>query len=204
MADRRHIYLLTAYVLASGWAAYETVRPAPTLPASPQGAKVNLPSIGLPLVSLGPASAFDEITERPLFIPGRRAPASTANTGASREQTVATPDSLPDVRLTAVISDGARLTALIEDTNGQTQAVGIGQALEKWQVDEIFDDRIVLTAGARRHTLELHQFAALPAIGQPPPRARARPRVVRKRPATPAEPNEQERPADPTNQEAPQ
>ena len=183
MVDRSIILLALGSGAALSWGAYEWLRPLP-LPAAPSTpASTAAPPLSVPTSYIGDIDAFKEITERPLFTVGRR-PASKDPSGTVKEDTTAKtapPDDISAMRLTAVVSDGDRLTALVEGPGGKTEKLQIGSRLNSWQVDQIQDDRIVLEAGGQRKTLEVYRFDVVPVVKRAPrrpPRLARRPRVV--------------------------
>ena len=190
MVDRTVVLLALGSGAALAWGAYEWLRPLP-LPAAPSTpASTAAPPLSVPTSYIGDIDAFKEITERPLFTVGRR-PAPKDASGAAKEDTTtktAAPADISDMRLTAVVSDGDRLTALVEGPGGKTEKLQVGSRLNSWQVDQIQDDRIVLEAAGQRQTLEVYRFDVAPVAKRAPrrpPRLARRPRVVPKPPQPP-------------------
>jgi hypothetical protein len=204
MVDRTIILLALGSSAAIAWGAYEWLRPLP-LPAAPSAPATTVaPPLSVPTPYIGDIDAFNEITERPLFTVGRRpAPKNPAGTGTEETSgRVAGPDDISGMRLTAVVTDGDQLTALVEGPGGKTEKLQIGSRLSSWQVDQIQDDRIILEADGRRQTLEVYRFDVAPVVKRAPrrpPRLTRRPRVVPTPPqptlgpgTSPAEPDDSE------------
>ena len=184
MVDRTVILLALGSGAALSWGAYEWLRPLP-LPAAPSApASTAAPPLSVPTSYIGDIDAFKEITERPLFTVGRRPTPKNPSGAAKANATTKTaaPADISDMRLTAVVSYGDQLTALVEGPGGKTEKLQIGSRLSSWQVDQIHDDRIVLEADGQRQTLEVYRFDVAPVAKKRaprrPPRLARRPRVV--------------------------
>lgn len=125
------------------------------------------PSVGLSL------EAYDAIIERPLFR-SDRSPAPDTDANPLPVQSVAQAERSADLsglRLSAVVRGPGVMTALLELPGGESRSVVQGDRVENWTVEEILDDRLVLTHRDQRATLNVHDFSYLK--NRPPPRARA-------------------------------
>jgi hypothetical protein len=110
-----------------------------------------------------PASAFDAINERPLFLPSRKAIAAPATQGAGAAP--AGPPPLPAAALVGVLLDGQNSVAEIKESGAPfSRAMRVGDALGGWQIAAIGTDHVTLRAGA--FSQDLHMDAR---AGAPPP-----------------------------------
>jgi Tfp pilus assembly protein PilP len=165
MIDRFLVVSLLGYLGAGAWIAHEWQRPPPdTTVNGPVKAEVIQP-LELPERFTPERQTFSEITERPLFVMGRRP--ITEQTEVIVQPKVVPQQTLPDildsVRLTAVMRVGEDRTALIETPNGETTVLDTGDAVGEWRLTRIDDASIELMRGAQRRVLQVHQFGPPPA-----------------------------------------
>jgi len=160
MFDRVPILLLIGYAGAAAWIYYEWQRPPVTIAMieSPPASRIAPPAVPTPFAV--ERSVFNEISERPLFVQGRRPPQPQTDVIKTTPQRPAKPmqDPLDTVRLTAVLRDADQRTALVEFADGKTTVVRNGERVGDWRVKAIFDDRLDVEQNGRTRTLRLHRF----------------------------------------------
>ena len=109
-----------------------------------------------------PQAQFSAIDARPIFNPLREPVESTATAG---NKVSAKP---PEAVLVGIILDSKNQLALIK-TEGAPFAtsVGVGGAVEGWEIAEIAPDHVVLKAGAQEYTMRMDakrtQQSSMPA-----------------------------------------
>lgn len=175
-------FALLGLALAVGlaWLGLEWFREPPN-PSTPPPQETREPTpLNLPSAYLGDMDAFVEITERPLFIEGRQPPSISENQEA--QEVIATQNQAPNVqqdlgnlRLTAIIVDSGKRSALLESAGGETDRIVVGGRINNWTVESIRDDAVVLKAGATTKRLEIYRFEPAPVRPEP----RRQPRLVR-------------------------
>lgn len=184
MADRSRLLLIAGYLGALGLGAYELQRDPVLLPPPPAKSTHSLPALDVPSSVFKNIAAYDAITERPLFTPDRRPTAKVADEKPAPSDRANAPARRTDsLRLTAVVNDGGKMTALLEDRAGKTQALHTGEKFGDWRLQEIQDDSVVVVSGSRRETLIVHKFEpakAKKSVRRRAPRAKAP--DIRKRP----------------------
>jgi len=162
MVDGKSMLLAMGYLGALGWGIFEWQRPT-SLPSTPtKQIATELPEMTLPTTSFGDIETFDEMVQRPPFVSTRRPPSAPDAGGQDKQSTPGKSADLTDMRLSAVMVDGDRLTALVENVDGTTKRLQVGAQLADWEVQEIQDDQIVLVGDGRRQTLMVHKFDAPP------------------------------------------
>ncbi len=77
---------------------------------------------------------------------------------------------------------------MFESPAGNTERITVGSRINKWSVDSIRDDAVVLKSGTSTKTVEIYQFDAAPVRPTP----RRRPRLVRNRAPRSVAPNDPE------------
>jgi hypothetical protein len=194
MFDRTLALLLIGYAGAAAWIVYEWQRPPimTDIIEAPLASKIPAPAV--PASFAVERSVFNEISERPLFVQGRRPPQPQTEVIKTTPQRPPTPtqDELDTVRLTAVLRDAEQLIALIEYADGKTSVVRSGERVGEWRIKAIFDDRLDFERGGQARTLRLHRFDLPPrnppVVRRTPAQAQARAKVqaqdprVRQRP----------------------
>lgn len=174
-------------VLAAGWLAFEATRPPPSLPepvAAVEPMAPDLPDLAreVPLLS-----EFKATLDRPLFNQDRRPDkASEPEGGLVRE--IPGANGAPGMRLTAVIVDAEGRSALLYvPQQARPQRVPQGGTIAGWRVEQILDDAVVLSNGAREAEVALRTFGparpAAPTNAEPAPAPRRLPSgLLRRRP----------------------
>ena len=188
MAERMHLLLIAGYAGALALGAYELQR-TPELPGQAPGeSSITLPPLELPPEDILQIAQFDAIVERPLFSRERQ-PETTPVEAATSPQTRVKVDDITGLRLTAVLRDADRLTALLEDRSGVTKILHPGDQLGGWQLKEIQDDRVVMESDGRQETLLVHRFDPVRVKqGTIRPRTATPSRRIIKRPAVTSTP----------------
>jgi len=162
MVDGKSVLLAIGYLGALSWGIVEWQRPT-SLPSTPaKQIATELPEMTLPTTSFGDIETFDEMVQRPPFVATRRPPSAQDANVQDKQSTPGKSADLTDMRLSAVMVDGDRLTALVENVDGTTKRLQVGGQLADWEVQEIQDDQIVLVVDGRRQTLMVHKFDAPP------------------------------------------
>jgi hypothetical protein len=162
MVDGKSVLLAIGYLGALSWGIFEWQRPT-SLPSTPaRQIATELPEMTLPTTSFGDIETFDEMVQRPPFVSTRRPPSAQGADVQDKQSTPGKSADLTDMRLSAVMIDGDRLTALVENADGTTKRLQVGGHLADWEVQEIQDDQIVLVGDGRRQTLMVHKFDAPP------------------------------------------
>lgn len=160
MIDRTLALLLIGYAGATAWIAYEWQRPpvSTEMPEAPPAGKI--PALAVPEPFTADRSVFNEISERPLFVQGRRPPQPQTDVIQTTPQRPAIPqkDEFDTVRLTAVLREADQFIALIEFADGKTEIVRNGERVGEWRIKAIFDDRLDAEQNGRTQTLRLHRF----------------------------------------------
>lgn len=166
------LLLAIGYVAGFAVIAQQLLQPSIRDSGPAEPVPINLSeAVAPPMVSLS-REVYDAIIERPLFR-SDRSPVSDADTTSvpvPSEQAERSAD-LSGLRLSAVVRGPGVMTALLELPGGDSRSVVAGDRVENWTVEEILDDRLVLTHLGQRVTLNVHDFAYLK--NRPPPRARA-------------------------------
>ncbi|HXH03626.1 MAG TPA: hypothetical protein VNN09_09930, partial [Candidatus Competibacteraceae bacterium] len=170
---------LVAALALGGLLAYELSHP-PTLPPLPAGNPAPVAGGGAlalpPLKELPPLSAYQEIVERPLFLPDRRPPAEEP------------PPPEPVAEEGEWLLQGVMITedvtvALIQPQGGEgkTLLLRVGDNLDSWSVESIAADQVVLSRedgesrtlpllrNQRQIDLPTRMPVAPPAAAQPSP-----------------------------------
>jgi hypothetical protein len=186
------VMLIIGYVAGFAVIAQQLLSSATPDSGPVEAAPINLVEAAVPpLVSLS-RDAYDAIIERPLFR-ADRAPASETDANPVPSQSVAQAERSADItglRLSAVIRGANVMTALLELADGKSRSVAEGDRIDNWTVDEILDDRLVLTHRDQRVTLNVYDFSYL-TNRAPSPRARSV--AERRRPASRRIPRTQRR-----------
>lgn len=183
MFDRTLTLLLIGYVGAGAWIAYEWQRPPVSTDMPDSAPAGRMPALVVPDSFTAERSVFNEISERPLFVQGRRPPQPQTDVIQTTPQRPPTPqkDEFDHVRLTAVLREADQFTALIEFPDGKTQTVRNGERIGEWRIRAIFDDRVDAERDGRAQTLRLHRFdlppRTPPAVTRTPAQARAEARA---------------------------
>ncbi|HEY1630512.1 MAG TPA: hypothetical protein VGF56_04315 [Rhizomicrobium sp.] len=107
-----------------------------------------------------PVSAFDDINDRPLFLPSRKPIAAPVAAAGSAP---AGPPPLPQVALVGVLLDGQNSVAEVK-LNGAafSQAMRVGDVLGGWQIGGIGPDHISLRSGTFTQDVRMDAHAGPP------------------------------------------
>ena len=181
MAKRSTLLLAAGYLSGLGLLGY-LLQQSPTAPTVDTEAMSDpVPPLELPASPISNIAAYEAMVERPLFTPTRRPTAVNATPVPVDDEDVDPVEEIDGFRLAAVLKGLGSMTALIEDDVGATRTIHLGEQLGKWELTEILDDRVVLSADGRRQTLRVHQFEKAPPrlTRRAPPRRRLRPPLGR-------------------------
>ncbi|HEY2069683.1 MAG TPA: hypothetical protein VGG48_09040 [Rhizomicrobium sp.] len=123
-----------------------------------------------------PASAFDAVNDRTLFLPSRKSLTAPATTGAAA---INGPPPPADITLVGVLMDGQNSVAEVKTAGAVlSQPLRVGDAVGTWSVSAIGPDHVTLKSGT--FTQDVHMDAktgaplapgspgAAPPPGQPP------------------------------------
>ena len=164
----------------------------------PVDSNVSLGQIGAHEFVLPPKEAYSEIVERPVMIEGRHPVPEEAE-----QPILAAPVSRGDmkIKLMGIVKTPNGMIALLTDSKGAYQRVQIDSAIDGWEVDEMHEDRIVLSQGAEREEVKLRKPKPknpLPnARGQSQPQSQSKPAVPLKQVSPPKQPGKLKRPVIP-------
>lgn len=191
----RAVFALLALVLAAvlGWQWRDWPPPA-TQPRAEDAASAKVKTPQPPrenpldlLTPLGEKEEYAVVTERPLFLPGRRPPSEEPE-----EEVAPEPEKAADLArldLNAVLITPAGSSAWVRDpANKDLVRLRPGDDLEGWSVQEILSDRVLLERQGETDTLILRDYKNMPPPKPPRGRPAARkppkkpPREVAKRP----------------------
>jgi hypothetical protein len=144
--------------------------------------------------TLGDPASFDVISQRPLFIEGRRPEDAEVPEAVGPQQK----EPLQGLDLTTVLITPDERTAWVKDAQtGELTRLLPGKQIRGWTVQAVEPDRLLLEAGGEKSELELREFkdmAAAPPVQSVNPGAR----VPARRPAAAQRPVRAQRPT-PTN-----
>lgn len=194
------LILVVGYVAGSAVITQQLLQPSTPDLGPVEPVPINLAEATVPPpVSLS-LEVYDAIVERPLFR-SDRSPAPEVDPNTVPTESLVQNESSADItglRLSAVIRGTGVMTAVLELPGGESRTVAKGDRVENWTVDEILDDRLVLTYRDQRVTLDVHDFSYLKNRA-PSPRARAiaerRRQATRRLPRTRSRLPESSRPA---------
>ena len=109
-----------------------------------------------PAFALPEPESFTQISERPLFIAGRRPPDNTDSEPKPAQQA---PQRTPDFVLSAVIRERSRWIAFVgTGRNTEPVQVEVGSVVAGWRVERIDTGGIVLRQGERTTQLSLRSY----------------------------------------------
>lgn len=131
-------------------------------------------------ITLDAADAFDVISQRPLFIEGRRPPDTLP---VVQEPTV-TDTALQGLDLSAVLITPESKVAWVKDQKaGEFVRLEPGKKIRGWTVQEVQPGMLLLAAGERTAEIQLREFPAKAApVAQKTPKPAKRPRPQRRTP----------------------
>ncbi|HHJ40546.1 MAG: hypothetical protein AXA67_10265 [Methylothermaceae bacteria B42] len=100
-----------------------------------------------------PLEQFQSMVTMPLFVEGRQPIPEQDKTGETSTQASGPP---PKIELTGIIqTPDAGKIILVRDKKGKTRRLRPGDDVDGWQLAELAPDHVVLTQGAKKHTLKL-------------------------------------------------
>lgn len=124
----------------------------------PEIAWVNIDP-AVPAFVLDEPESFAEISERPLFVAGRRPPENLTPAQKPSNQAKKAPSRAPDFVLSAIVRERGRWIALIgTHRNSEPVQVEVGSVVAGWEVEQIEIEGIVLRQGERTTQLSLRSY----------------------------------------------
>lgn len=130
--------------------AYEYAAPLPAFDLPNVSAPPPSPIPDVRPYMAPPQAQFSAIDARPIFNPLRQPVESTATAGS---KVSAKP---PEAVLVGIILDSKNQLALIKAEGAPfATSVGVGGAVEGWEITEITSDHVILKAGAQEYTLRM-------------------------------------------------
>ncbi len=174
MRARSSSWLLLSLVVLSALIAAELRFDAGTSPGGQAVEQVSAPveAAPVPLFALADRESFSQTLTRPLFMPNRQPPGEAPPPVQAPRATP--PPKVNRYALSAIIIVGDERIALLTDTaTGGVNRVREGESIAGWQVEQIHEDRAVLSNGETREELSLRTF------GPPAPRPKSPTRRTR-------------------------
>lgn len=114
---------------------------------------------GAPAFALNEPESFAEISERPLFVAGRRPPENLTPAQKPPNQAKQAPNRASDFVLSAIVRERGRWIALIGTRrNSEPVQVEVGSVVAGWEVEQIEIEGIVLRQGERTTQLSLRGY----------------------------------------------
>jgi len=167
VANPLQLLFVTSIAGTLAWGVFEYQRDNQQLPPTPPGAApTTLPDITPPLMESKPLESYSATLERPLFFSERKLPDPKQAAVTEKAPKKNRQSSLPKVRLSAILIDSEKRSAVIEVLGtGKSRRLEIGQSISGWELTEVKDQAIVMRSGARRHQFELLNFAKQPVRG---------------------------------------
>jgi type II secretory pathway component PulC len=111
-----------------------------------------------------PLESFDEMTNRPLFLQGRRPPVEDEQEEVAEAPEPKTP---LNAKLMGVVLTPSGKTALFVDAQGKYKRARKGTAVDGWKVVEIKEDRVTLEqAGEKKDVMLIKPKPKAPAAAQ--------------------------------------
>lgn len=105
--------------------------------------------------ALAPLSHYDEILDRPLFVPGRNPPEEAS---AARPEPVQQPIVPPTFTLAGIVIANDASKALLLKPNGKELVhVLLGESIDGWTIQTIAPDRIELAKGEKTAEIVLER-----------------------------------------------
>lgn len=97
------------------------------------------------------------ITQRPLFLPGRRAESNSKL--ISLKQEITPPRTHPNIVLNAIIMTSTQTYAIVKLNNSQSQKkVMLGDTVQGWRISNINNSSLTLSSGSRLQRIDLKGF----------------------------------------------
>jgi hypothetical protein len=125
----------------------------------PAGAVTAANDSGVSAFALPEPEAFTQISERPLFVAGRRPPDAADSAPKPAQQAKPAAQRAPDFVLSAVIRERSRWIAFVGTRgNREPVQVEVGSTVAGWKVEQIDTGGIVLRQGERTAQLSLRSY----------------------------------------------
>lgn len=131
-----------------------------------------------------PLEQFQSMVTMPLFVEGRQPIPELDKVGNTSLQESSPP---PEIELTGIIQtpNAGKIILVRDKKKGKTRRLRPGENIDGWELAELAPDHVVLTQGAKKHTLKLIKPRPQPKIRRPrrprtpaPPRARTGTRIT--------------------------
>jgi len=137
---------------------------------------------------LGDPQSYEVISQRPLFVEGRRPPEEAEQQAPAPEQAGA----VEGLDFSAVLITPEQKIAWVKDAaTGELVRLEPGKKIRGWTVQEVHPQRLLLADGEKKNELELREFPVQAAAAQPSPMRPLQPGA--RRPATRPLPSQQTR-----------
>lgn len=148
--------------------------------AQPGGQEVKSTKVDF-AITLDPPDAFDVISQRPLFVEGRRPPDTTLPVVPEPE---VNDSALQGLDLSAVLITPNSSVAWVKDqTAGELVRLEPGRKIRGWTVRAVMPDMLWLAAGEQTAEIQLREFPAQAAsVAQKTPKPAKRPRPQKRTP----------------------
>jgi type II secretory pathway component PulC len=143
-------------------------------------------------IALGSADDYLDIVNRPLFLEGRL-PVESAGEAPPQAAAGNAPSDEFNLSLSGVVLMPGSILALLTDKTGRHFRVKQGESVQGWEVENVQNDKIVVSNGADRKELLLREFKA---AKKPPPAAPRGAPVPGLRPPVPGTPPAEHPPPD--------
>lgn len=125
----------------------------------PAGAATAVNNSEEPAFALPEPESFTQISERPLFVAGRRPPDTADSAPKPSQQTKPSPQRAPDFVLSAVIRERSRWIAFVGTRRDpEPMQVEVGSIVAGWKVESIDPGGIVLRQGEQTTQLPLRSY----------------------------------------------
>ena len=110
---------------------------------------------------LPPLEEYAEISDRPLFFEGRKVPEDEPEEAVATVQTGR--DKAPSIELTGILFvDGVHYALVVDPAAKMTRRMKVGDEFRGWRLDEIAEDRVVVSSRERSEEILLWEYKPVP------------------------------------------
>ena len=110
---------------------------------------------------LPPLEEYAEIADRPLFFEGRKVPEDEPQAAVAVVETSS--DRPLNIDLTGILFvDGVQYALVMDRAAKVTRRLKLGDEFGGWSVDEIAEDKVVISSGNRREEILLWEYKPVP------------------------------------------
>lgn len=167
-ATTTNILLLLLWLAVLGLIAWFLLHPPRLQSTTPNALDMQLPQVGGQVAQsfeLPELAHYQEIVERPLFQATRRPPVAEETLAPVPEAEPEDPDA--EFTLIGVVVMPQGTVALLHNKEtGKVNRLKVGEAAEKWQLETVEPERVVLRKGERTQELLLERNKRQPKINQ--------------------------------------